>query len=78
MGPCIGPMGGANVAIKSTCIKSKKIFSSTSTAGVYNESMAMMCYDVHEPLYLNCEIYYPWITGSGFWVEQIWSQSENV
>ena len=35
-------------------------------------------YDVHEALYLNCEIDGPWVRGSGPRAGPIWPHSENV
>jgi hypothetical protein len=38
----------------------------------------MHIYDVHEALYLNCEIDGPWVRGSGPRAGPIWPHSENV
>ena len=35
-------------------------------------------YDIHEALYLNCEIHDPWVKGSGSGVGLIWPNSKIV
>lgn len=35
-------------------------------------------YDIHDALYLNCEIQGPWIRSLGPSARQLWSNSENV
>ena len=35
-------------------------------------------YDVHEALYLNCEIHDHWVRGSGSRVGPIWPNSKNI
>lgn len=66
-------LAGQNKHIKANFIF--KMFLSTPTHVVKKQIHG---YDIHDALYLNCEIDGPWVRISGPSARRLWSNSENV
>lgn len=69
----------ASWAVQNKNIKANFIFKMfLSTPTHVKKNNQIHGYDIHDALYLNCEIQGPWVRSSGPSARRLWSNSENV